>query len=97
MIVLASEPLEDVDEKAQLAPDGSVSPYYPAYNHLNCNLKLRKLELLSTYYKDVRNICTSHVITADYTLLPISEVITEGYREYSKYDCTNFYRDYSTQ
>ena len=93
-IIYASKPLDDNDGEAQLAPDGSVSPYYPAYNHLNCNLKLRKLELLSTYYSDVRNICTSHVITTDYKLLPITEIITEGYNEYSKYDCNRFYWDY---
>lgn len=93
-IVYASEPLSDNDEKAQLAPDGSVSPYYPAYSHLNCNLKLRELQLLTNYYSDVRNICTSHVITDDYTLLPIEEVITDGYNQYVKYDCSGFYWDY---
>ncbi len=69
-IVYASEPLDDSDTKAQLAPDGSVSPYYPAAQHLNCNVKLRKLDLLTAFYGDVRNISTSHVITEDYTMLP---------------------------
>lgn len=96
-IVYASQPLDDKDVKAQLAPDGSVSPYYPAAQHLNCNLKLRKLELLSAFYGDVRNISTSHVITADYTMLPITEVITEGYGKYSKYNCDRFYWDYSQE
>lgn len=93
-IVYASKPLDDSDENAQLAPDGSVSPYYPAAQHLNCNLKLRKLDLLTAYYKDVRNISTSHVITENYTMLPVSEVIAEGYNEYQKYDPRRFYWDY---
>lgn len=93
-IVYASEPLDDNDKNAQTAPDGSVSPYYPAAPHLNCNLTLRKITMLTNYYKDVRNICTSHVITDDYTLLPISEIMTEGYAEYYKYDCNKFYSAY---
>lgn len=93
-IVYASEPLDDNDKNAQTAPDGSVSPYYPAAPHLNCNLTLRKITLLTNYYQDVRNICTSHVITDDYTLLPISEIMTEGYAEYYKYDCNKFYNAY---
>ena len=93
-IVYASEPLDDNDKNAQTAPDGSVSPYYPAAPHLNCSLTLRKITLLTNYYKDVRNICTSHVITDDYTLLPISEIMTEGYAEYYKYDCNKFYNAY---
>ena len=96
-IVYASEPLDDKKEETQLAPDGSVSPYYPAAQHLNCNLTLRKITLLSNYYADVRNICTSHVITADYTLLPIAEIMTEGYRPYSKYDCLTYYNAYQDQ
>lgn len=94
-IVYASEPMDDKAAQAQLAPDGSVSPYFPAADHLNCNLTLRKIDLLSTYYSDVRNISTSHVITADYTLLPIREVITEGYSKYVEYDCDKFYWSYS--
>ena len=93
-IVYASKPLDDNDEQAQLAPDGSVSPYYPAAQHLNCNLKLRKLDLLTAYYKDVRNISTSHVITENYTMLPVSEVITEGYNKYQQYNPCSFYWDY---
>lgn len=90
----ASEPLDDSDTKAQLAPDGSVSPYYPAAQHLNCNVKLRKLDLLTAFYGDVRNISTSHVITEDYTMLPIAEVLTDGYGAYQKYDPCRFYWDY---
>ena len=93
-IVYASEPLDDSDTKAQLAPDGSVSPYYPAAQHLNCNVKLRKLELLTAFYGDVRNISTSHVITEDYTMLPIAEVLTDGYGAYQKYDPCRFYWNY---
>ena len=93
-IVYASEPLDDSNTKAQLAPDGSVSPYYPAAQHLNCNLKLRKLDLLTAFYSDVRNISTSHVITEDYTMLPIAEVLTDGYGAYQKYDPCRFYWDY---
>ena len=96
-IVHATEPIDENEEKAQLAPDGSVSPYYPAAAHLNCNLTLRKIDLLSNYYSDVRNISTSHVITADYTMLPITEIITDGYNKYSKYDCNKFYWDYINQ
>ena len=94
-IVYASEPLDDSNTKAQLAPDGSVSPYYPAAQHLNCNLKLRKLDLLTAFYSDVRNISTSHVITEDYTMLPIAEVLTDGYGAYQKYDPCRFYWDYN--
>lgn len=93
-IVYASEPLDDSNTKAQLAPDGSVSPYYPAAQHLNCNVKLRKLDLLTAFYGDVRNISTSHVITEDYTMLPIAEVLTDGYGAYQKYDPCRFYWDY---
>ena len=96
-IVYASQPLDDKDKEAQLAPDGSVSPYYPAAAHPNCNLTLRKIELLSAYYADVRNICTSHVITEDYTLLPINEVITQGYNEYVRYSCNTFGHAYREQ
>lgn len=96
-IVYATKPLDENDEKAQFAPDGSVSPYYPASAHLNCNLKVRKIDLLSLYYNDVRNISTGYVITNDYTLIHIGEVMTTGYAEYSKYDCRNFYWDYSKE
>lgn len=96
-IVYASKPLDENDEKTQLAPDGSASPYYPAYEHLNCNARVRKIELLSAFYGDVRNISTSHVITDDYTLIPINEVMNEGYSEYMKYDCRAFYWDYSKE
>lgn len=92
-IVYASEPLDESDAKAQLAPDGSVSPYYPAKAHLNCNLTLRKIDILTEYYSDVLNICTSHVITKDMKLLPIKEVMTQGYSEYITYDPCGFYRD----
>ena len=94
-IVYASKPLVEKDNEAQLAPDSSVSPYYPAAAHLNCNLTLRKITLLSNYYSDVRNISTSHVITADYTMLPIGEIITEGYSKYRHYSCDGFYWEYS--
>ena len=94
-IVYASEPLDDSDTKVQLAPDGSVSPYYPAAQHLNCDLKLRKIDLLTAFYGDVRNISTSHVITVDYTMLPIAEVLTDGYGAYQKYDPCRFYWDYN--
>ena len=93
-IVYASEPLDGSDTKAQLAPDGSMSPYYPAAQHLNCDLKLRKIGLLTAFYGDVRNISTSHVITVDYTMLPIAEVLTDGYGAYQKYDPCRFYWDY---
>ena len=96
-IVYASQPSDDNDKETQLAPDGSVSPYYPAAAHMNCNLTMRKIELLSAYYTDVRNICTSHVITEDYTLLPINEVITQGYNEYVRYSCNTFGHAYREQ
>ena len=96
-IVYASKPLDDSDKKAQLAPDESVSPYYPAVTHLNCNLTLRKITLLSNYYSDVRNISTSYVITDNFTVLPISEIITEGYSNYNKYSCNGFYWGYIKQ
>lgn len=91
-IVYASKPLYDSDAKAQLAPDGSVSPYFPAKDHLNCNLALRRIDILTEYYSDVLNICTSHVITKDMKLLPIKEVMTQGYGDYITYDPCGFYR-----
>ena len=93
-LVYASEPMEDSEEAAQLAPDGSVSPYYPAAAHQNFTLTLRRIDLLSRYYSDVRNISTSHVITADYTMLPLAEIMTEGYGEYQMYSCSRFYWNY---
>ena len=53
------------------------------------------LELLTAFYGDVRNISTSHVITEDYTMLPIAEVLTDGYGAYQKYDPCRFYWDYN--
>lgn len=96
-IVYASEPMDEKNAAAQLAPDGSVSPYYPAAQHLNCNLALRKITLLSNHYSEVRNISTSHVITTDYMMLPITEIVTDGYSKYTQYDCIDFYWDYSKQ
>jgi len=89
-IVYASKPLNENNNEAQLAPDGSVSPYYPTATHPNCNLTLRKITLLNNYYSDVRNISTGYVITCDYTMLPITEVITDGYGKYTKYDPCGF-------
>ena len=89
-IVCLSELLDDNDIKAQLAPDGTVSPYYPAAQHLNCNLGLRKISLLTQYYDDVLNITTSHVITKDKTLLPIKDIITEGYTKYTQYSFNSY-------
>lgn len=89
-IVYLSELLDDNDIKAQLSPDGTVSPYYPAAQHLNCNLGLRKISLLTQYYDDVLNITTSHVITKDKTLLPIKDIITEGYTKYTQYSFNGY-------
>ena len=89
-IVCLSELLDDNDIKAQLAPDGTVSPYYPAAQHLNCNLGLRKISLLTQYYDDVLNITTSHVITKDKPLLPIKDIITEGYTKYTQYSFNSY-------
>lgn len=93
-IVYLSKWLDDKDAKAQLAPDGTVSPYYPAAQHLNCNLGLRKISLLTQYYDDVLNITTSHVITKDKTLLPIKDIITEGYTKYIQYSCNSYGKAY---
>lgn len=93
-LVYDSEPLDEREVQAQLAPDGTVSPYFPAAEHKNCRLTLRKLELLSRYYDNVLNICTSHVITTDYKLLPIGEIMTEGYDKYFTYDCLTFAHAY---
>lgn len=51
----------------------------------------------TAYYGDVLNICTSHVITTDYTLLPIEEVMADGYGKYQKYGYSEFYFDYLGQ
>ena len=37
-IVYASQPSDDNDKETQLAPDGSVSPYYPGSSQLQSNL-----------------------------------------------------------
>ena len=93
-IVYVSEPLDDGDEAAQLAPDGTASPYYPAAQHLNCDLGLRKINLLTNYYSDVRNISTGYVITEDFTMLPVKEVMAQGYTDYIQYDSIGFGRAY---
>lgn len=97
-IIYKSQPTDEKDSAAQLAPDGTVSPYYPAAAHKNCELTLRKITLLSRFYEDVRNISTSHVITDDFTMLPLSEIITEeGYNKYQKYSCNQFFWNYIDQ
>ena len=52
-------------------------------------MKLRKIELLSNYYEDVRNICSASVITKDYKILPIEENMGDRIR----YD--EFFYDWS--
>jgi hypothetical protein len=53
------------------------------------HMKLRKIELLSNYYEDVRNICSASVITKDYKILPIEEIMGDRY----SYDA--FFYDWS--
>lgn len=85
-----SAPLDDSDAAAQLAPDGSVSPYFPSATHPNCPIALRKITLLTDFYSDVRCISAGFVITDDYTVLPIQDVITEGYGDYDRYSPVSF-------
>lgn len=56
------------------------------------DLGLRKIDTLTCFYKDVRNITNDYVISRDYTLLPLNEVIIYNDNSY-KYDCCNFYYD----
>ena len=85
-----SAPRDDSDAAAQLAPDGSVSPYFPSATHPNCPIALRKITLLTDFYSDVRCISAGFVITDDYTVLPIQDVITEGYGDYDRYSPVSF-------
>lgn len=87
----ASKPLNNSDAEAQLAPDGSVSPYFPSATHPNCPMALRKITMLSDFYSDVRCISSGYIITNDYTILPIKDIITEGYGDYDHYSPTSFY------
>ena len=86
----ASEPLDDSDAEAQLAPDGSVSPYFPSATHPNCPMALRRITLLTDFYTDIRCISAGSVITDDYTILPIKDIITEGYGDYDSYSPVSF-------
>ncbi len=85
-----SAPLDNSDAAAQLAPDGSVSPYFPSATHPNCPIALRKITLLTDFYTDVRCLSAGFVITDDYTVLPIQDIITEGYGDYDRYSPTSF-------
>ena len=40
---------------------------------------LRKIGILSCFYEDVRNIMDDYVITEDYTMLPIKELLGKDY------------------
>lgn len=48
---------------------------------------LRKIGILSCFYEDVRNIMDDYVITEDYTMLPIKELLGKDY------DSNKFYYD----
>ena len=85
-----SAPLDDSDAAAQLAPDGSVSPYFPSATHPNCPIALRKITLLTDFYSDVHCLSAGFVITDDYTVLPIQDIITEGYGDYDRYSPVSF-------
>lgn len=85
-----SAPLDNSDAAAQLAPDGSASPYFPSATHPNCPIALRKITLLTDFYSDVRCISAGFVITDDYTVLPIQDIVTEGYGDYDRYSPVSF-------
>ncbi len=61
-----------------LNSDGTVSKYLPKYNGGN-KYRLERLELLSKYYDDVLTFTYRYVITKDYTMIPLSEVIGKDY------------------
>lgn len=48
---------------------------------------LRKIDILSNFYEDVRFITNDYVITKDYTMLPIKELLGKDY------DPNKFYYD----
>ncbi|MDO4378668.1 MAG: hypothetical protein Q4C64_05905 [Erysipelotrichia bacterium] len=58
--------------------DGTVSKYLPKYNGGN-KYRLEKLELLSKYYDDILTFTYRYVITKDYTMISLSEVIGNDY------------------
>lgn len=58
-----------------------------------CNLVLKEIGILSTFYRDVRNIVGDYVICDDYTLLPLKKIIKGNDGEFYKYDPHSFYKD----
>ena len=53
----------------------------------NEGYSLRKIDILSNFYEDVRFITNDYVITKDYTMLPIKELLGKDY------DPNKFYYD----
>ncbi len=87
-IIYAKRPVLTRDKDTYKNQDGSCAQYLPCYGSMY-HMKLRKIELLSNYYDDVRNICSTSVITKDYKILPIKEIMGDRY----SYD--TFFYDWS--
>ncbi len=87
-IIYARKPVLTPDKDTYKNQDGSYAQYLPCYGSMH-HMKLRKIELLSNYYEDVRNICSASVITKDYKILPIEEIMGDRY----SYDA--FFYDWS--
>lgn len=87
-IIYARKPVLRPDRDTYKNQDGSYAQYLPCYGSMH-HMKLRKIELLSNYYEDVRNICSASVITKDYKILPIEEIMGDRY----SYD--SFFYDWS--
>ncbi len=64
--------------------DGTFADYLPKFGGGN-RYALKKIELLSKYYGDVLTVTQTSVITKDYKILPLTEIIPAE-NKYSKYD-----------
>lgn len=65
--------------------DGTAAEYLPKFGGGD-RYRLEKIELLTKYYDEVATITQSYVITKDYKILPITEIIPAE-NKYSQYQC----------
>lgn len=65
--------------------DGTAAEYLPKFGGGD-RYRLEKIELLTKYYDEVATITQSCVITKDYKILPITEIIPAE-NKYSQYEC----------
>lgn len=84
-IIYADVPESLTDRTARRTnSDGTPAQYLPKFGGGD-RYKLKKIELLSKYYNEVATITQSYVITKDYTILPIKEIIPSE-NKYTEYD-----------